>query len=94
MLSARPVGELLTVDVNDVFGELTADSLELAVAQIVATASELDGISAVQLRIEGEPRFWPLGNGELTDRPLTIYDYPGVVESSQPAFPAIPLVSG
>jgi hypothetical protein len=44
----------------------------------------------VQLRIDGQERVWPLGNGELTDRPLTRYDYPGLVESSQPAFPAIP----
>jgi hypothetical protein len=42
------------------------------------------------LRIEGEPGVWPLGNGELTQSPLTKYDYPGLVESSQPAFPAIP----
>lgn len=93
LLSARQVGALLTVDVSDAFEDLTPDGLELAVAQIVATATELDGITSVQLRIDGAPRVWPLGNGELTERPLTIYDYPGVVESSQPAFPAIPQAS-
>ncbi|MGK0424745.1 MAG: hypothetical protein ACJAZD_002268, partial [Ilumatobacter sp.] len=25
-----------------------------------------------------------------TDRLLTVYDYPGFIESSQPAYPAIP----
>ncbi|HSP27930.1 MAG TPA: GerMN domain-containing protein [Ilumatobacteraceae bacterium] len=90
LLAARPVGQVLTVDLNDAFGELTPDGLRLAVAQIVSTATDLDGVRSVQLRIEGEPRVWPLGNGELTDRPLTKYDYPGLAESSQPAFPAIP----
>ena len=90
LLSARPVGQLLTVDLNDVFDDLTPDGLRLAVAQIVSTATDIDGVQSVQLRIDGEPRVWPLGNGELTDRALTQYDYPGLVESSQPAFPAIP----
>jgi hypothetical protein len=90
LLDARPVGQVLTVDLNDVFDDLTPDGLRLAVAQIVSTATDIDGVRAVQLRIDGEPRVWPLGSGELTDRPLTQYDYPGLVESSQPAFPAIP----
>ncbi len=90
LLSARPVGQLLTVDVNDVFDELTTDGLRLAVAQIVTTATVLPSVQAVELRVEGEDRVWPRGNGELTDRPLTAFDYPGVVESSQPDFPGIP----
>lgn len=90
LLSARPVGQVLTVDLTDAFDELTPVGLLLAVAQIVSTATEIDGVQSVQIRIDGEPRVWPLGNGELTDRPLTRFDYPGLVESSQPAFPAIP----
>ena len=90
LLAVRPVGQVLTVDVNDVFDELTPEGLRLAVAQIVSTATDIDGVQSVQLRIEGEPSVWPLGNGELTDRALTKYDYPGLAESSQPPFPAIP----
>lgn len=90
LLSARLVGEQLTVDLNDVFDDLTADALRLAIAQIVVTATQIDGITSVQLRIDGEQRVWPLGNGELTNRALTPYDYPGLVESSQPAFPGVP----
>lgn len=86
----RSTGGTLTIDVNDAFGDLTPEALRLAVAQIVATATEINGIDAVQLRIDGESRVWPLGSGELTDRPLTVYDYPGLVESTQPGFPAIP----
>ncbi len=90
LLGARPVGPVLTVDLSNGFDELTPDGLRLAVAQIVSTATDINGVESVQLRIDGEPRGWPLGNGELTDRPLTRYDYPGLVESTQPAFPAIP----
>jgi len=90
VLAARPVGQLLTIDLTDVFDELNPEGLRLAVAQIVSTATDIEGVQSVQLRIDGEPRVWPLGNGELTDRALTKYDYPGLVESSQPAFPAIP----
>lgn len=90
LLDAQTTGRQLTVDVNDVFGELTPDGLRLAVAQIVITATGIEGINAVRLRIDGEPRVWPLGNGELTDGPLTAFDYPGLVESTQPEFPAIP----
>lgn len=87
---ARQVGQLVTVDLNDVFNELTADGLRLAVGQIVSTATDIEGVETVQIRIDGERRVWPLGNGELTERPLTRFDYPGLVESSQPSFPAIP----
>lgn len=90
LLSARTVGQQLTVDMNDVFGQLDPVGLRLAVTQIVATATELDGIETVQLRVDGAPRVWPIGNGELTDRPLSRYDFPGLIASSQPAFPAIP----
>lgn len=86
----RTIGQMLTIDVNDVFDALNTESLQNAVAQIVNTATTIEGVASVQLRIAGEPRVWPLGSGELTDRPLTAYDYPGLVESSQPAFPGIP----
>ena len=90
LLDTNTVGGRVTVDVNDVFAELTPDGLRLAVAQIVVTATGLDGIESVVLRIVGEPTLWPLGNGELVERPLTAFDYPGLVESTQPPFPAIP----
>ena len=48
------VGQVLTVDLNDVFDELTPDGLRLAVAQIVSTATEIGGVRSVQLRVDGE----------------------------------------
>jgi spore germination protein GerM len=90
LLGARTVGTTLTIDVTDGFDDLTPDALRLAVAQIVATATGIENVERIQLRVAGEAEVWPLGNGELTDRALTIYDFPGLVESSQPALPAIP----
>jgi len=90
LLAVRPTGQVLTVYLNDVFDDLTAEGLRLAVAQIVSTATDIAGVNAVQLRVDGESRVWPIGDGRLTDRPLTKYDYPGLIESTQPAFPAIP----
>lgn len=88
--SARTIGRVLTVDMNDALGELRTDGLRLALAQIVNTAGEIEGVEAVRLRVDGENRPWPTGNLELVERPLTTYDYPGLVESTQPAYPAIP----
>jgi spore germination protein GerM len=92
LLSTRTVGRVLTIDVTDVFGELTTGALRLAVGQIVVTASEIDGVDAVRVRVDGVTQTWPVGDGELTELPLTVYDYPGLVESTQPALPAIPSV--
>ena len=88
--SARLRGRILTVSVNDVFGELTSDALRIAVAQLVATSNEIDGVESLRLRIGNQNQVWPIGNGQNTDRPLTIYDYPSFVESTQPAYPAVP----
>ncbi len=90
LLGTRLRGTVLTIDVNDAFGELDVNGLGLAVAQIVATATAIDNVKRVNLRINGEEQAWPKGNGVLTKEPLSIYDYPSLIESSQPAFPAIP----
>ncbi len=90
LLSVRPRGTVLTVDVNDAFTDLTLDGLRLAVAQIVTTATGIDTVERVRLRIDGENQAWPIRDNELVDRALSSYDYPGLVESSQPPYPAIP----
>lgn len=93
LLSApRTVGSVLTVDVTDVFGELTTGALRLAIGQIVVTGAEIDGVDSVRVRVDGITQIWPVGDGELTQLPLTVYDYPGLVESTQPPLPAIPSV--
>jgi hypothetical protein len=44
----------------------------------------------VRIRVDGQTRDWPDGNGELQTRPLTVYDYPGLAESAQPPYPPVP----
>jgi hypothetical protein len=87
--SVRTLGRVTTIDVNSALDELDAVGLRLAVGQLVMTATALDDVDAVQIRVDGEDRVWPRGDGELTDRPLSPFDYPGLVESTQPPYPAI-----
>lgn len=90
VLSARQVAGTLNVDLSPEILELENSALSFAVAQIVFTADELDGVRAVRLRVDGESRAWPTGGGELTSSTLTVYDFPGYAESAQPAYPAVP----
>jgi spore germination protein GerM len=88
--SARTVGTRLTIDINDAFNELSDDGLRQALAQLVATAGEIGQVQQVRLRVDGQNQGWPTGDGVVTDRPLSIYDYPGFLETSQPDFPSLP----
>lgn len=90
LVSASTVGTRLTIDVGTELTELGDDGIRLALAQIVATASELEGIERVRIRVDGRNQAWPTGDGRLVDEELSIYDYPGFLESSQPAFTAPP----
>jgi spore germination protein GerM len=88
--SARSGAGVLTVDVSSQLLDEPAPQLVLAIAQIVFTASELEGVREVRIKVNGTIRPWPDGQGELHTSALTVYDYPGLVESSQPAYPPIP----
>ena len=91
LLSARSKGQILIVDLTAEISELTGQSLSQAIAQIVYTATEIDGIEAVQLKVEGEDVAWPKPNGDTTADPLRTYDYPGFVQTAQPSYPAVPV---
>lgn len=86
----RRQGSILFLDVSGELTELTGASLSQALAQIVYTATEIDGVSRVQITIDGRTVSWARPNSGPTTDPLSIYDYPGFVESSQPPFPALP----
>ena len=90
LLSTRPSGDVLFVDVTPEITELSGEQLVLAVAQIVFTAAEIDGVRAVRLRVNGQDQRWPKGDGETRDGALTVYDFPGLVQSAQPPYPAVP----
>lgn len=94
LLSARARGPVLTINLTNSFGELNSEALRFAVAQLVATGAEIDNIERIRLQIDGVNQVWPVGDGENTEQLLTIYDYPGFLETSQPAYPALPGIVG
>ena len=87
------VAGTLNVDLSPEILELQSSALRFAVAQIVFTADELEGVRAVRLRVDGEIQAWPAGRGELQTEPLTVYDFPGAVtptSAQPPPHPAVP----
>lgn len=80
----------LRVDLSEEILRLSGNDLIDALAQIVFTASELDGVRSVKLLVNGADQQWPAGNGTLQSQPLTVYDFPGRVASAQPPYPAVP----
>lgn len=93
LLGTRTVGDVLFIDVTDEINDLTGEALTLAVAQLVFTAIEVPGVQAVRLRVDGQEQAWPRGDGQTRQGTLRIFDYPGLVESAQPAYPAVPALT-
>lgn len=91
LLSAQRVGQVLYLDVSRELSEITGDPLIRALAEIVYTATEIDGITEVQIRIDGANFPWPKADRESTTKPLQTYDYPNMVVSAQPDYPAQPI---
>lgn len=94
LLGARTQGQNLTVDLSADIVDLDTQNLTRAVAQIVYTATELAGIETVQIEVDGERLSAPTPGGSTTTDPLRIYDFPGLVQTSQPAYPAAPVSGG
>ena len=90
LISARTQGQILTIDLSGGITDLSGANLAQALAQIVYTAAELDGVEAVQIRVDDQELAWPRGNGETTSDPLRVYDYPNFVITAQPDFPPLP----
>jgi spore germination protein GerM len=90
LLGVIQSGPELVVDVSSEFQQLTGEALIDGVAQIVLTAVALPGVFSVAITVDGTRQQWPSGSGELQSDPLTRYDFPGLVLSSQPAFPPVP----
>lgn len=83
-------GPILFLDLGSQLTELQGQPLTRALAQIVYTSTELDGVDRVQIRVEGQSVSLPRGVGANTSGALSVFDYPGFVQSAQPAFPALP----
>jgi Sporulation and spore germination len=90
LLGVSQDGGELVVNVSNELQQLTGEALIDGVAQIVLTASDIKGVSSVSISVDGISQQWPAASGELQSQPLTRYDFPGLVVSSQPAFPTVP----
>ena len=80
----------LVVDISDDILALPSSGLIDAVAQIVFTAFEVDNVKRVRLLVSGVEQQWPGGDGALRAEPLTVFDFQGFIETTQPDFPAVP----
>lgn len=89
--SARKQGQFLTIDLSDHITELTPQSLIQAIAQIVYTATEIEDVETIRIEIDDETRVWPTATGDPKSD-LRVYDYPNLIQTTQPAYPAVPVV--
>lgn len=91
LLGVQFIGQgVLAVDLSDEILSTTGDTLVDAVAQIVLSMTQVERVEAVKLLVEGRAQQWPRGDGVLVSSPLTEYDFPGRVETTQPNYPPIP----
>ena len=68
-------GGTATVEVGGAGDVPIGRETRLAVAQLVLTATSVDGVTAVRLLVDGAPVAAPLPSGRVTDAPLTAQDY-------------------
>lgn len=90
VLSTRSVGSVLYVDLSSAIAELSGSGLTLAVAQIVFTATDIAGVDALQLTVDGQRFPWPRPDGATTTGLLRPYDFPRYAVSAQPDYPVLP----
>lgn len=80
----------LSIDVTGQMRDLTEQDEILAIAQIVMTASEFNGVDRVRVRVESVIQPWPDSSGNPVTGALSIYDYADLLGSAQPDYPAVP----
>lgn len=73
-----------TIDLGVPTGAPSGAAGRRAVAQLVLTATSLQGVDAVQLTIGGDPVEAPLPTGELTSAPLLAADYAVLLTAPEP----------
>ena len=82
----------VVIDLNQAIFEATSENQIKAVAQIVFTATGIDGVQRVKILVEGQPQGWLRGDGtaQPVGEPLTQYAYPELNPTSQPEYPPAP----
>jgi Sporulation and spore germination len=82
----------LVVDLSRAFFVVTGEPQVKAVAQVVFSATGVEGVKRVQILVEGQPHGWPRGDGttQPVGEPLTQAGYAQLNPTSQPDYPPIP----
>ena len=76
MISTTTQGNIVTVNMNDAFAQITGNSIELAVAQIVATiANETGPNTGVVFEIDGQRISVPIANGSQVAGPVYLIEF-------------------
>ena len=76
MISATTSAGIVTVNMNAAFDLITGNSIELAVAQIVATiTSETGDDTGVVFEVEGVRTSVPIANGSQVNGPVYILEF-------------------
>jgi Sporulation and spore germination len=76
VLSVTTQGSVVTVNLNEAFGEITGTNTELAVAQVVATVAAESGLTTgVIFQIEGEQTSVPVASGAQVPGPVYVSQF-------------------
>ena len=76
LLGTSTQGDVVTVNVNSAFGQITGTSTELAVAQIVATVATENGLgTGVIFEIDGQRTSVPIANGSQVAGPVYLIEF-------------------
>jgi len=79
LLGTSTQGDVVTVNMNSAFGQITGTSTELAVAQIVATVATENGLgTGVIFEIDGQRTSVPIANGSQVAGPVYVIEFLGV----------------
>ena len=77
VISVKMQGSVVTVNLNEAFGEITGTNTELAVAQVVATvtAQSGDSTTGVIFEIDGEQTSVPIASGAQVSGPVYLLQF-------------------
>lgn len=78
-ISITEDGSILRVDLNSEFAAVGGEEEILAVAQIVLTATRVEGVDKVAFQLEGVPTDVPVASGALSVDPVGASDYESLV---------------
>lgn len=78
-ISLTEDGSVLRIDLNSEFAAVGGEEEILAVAQIVLTATSVEGVDQVAFHLEGVPTDVPVASGALSEDPVGAADYESLV---------------